>query len=169
MRKEVKIETLFQEGKEKYLTIIYFTMQFADKIEWFREYHFRYALEKNPNLSPPYQKTLSNEFDKELKEAYTKPYSPIKKCFTSRSNLVDYLKNLVKLELLEKKTIDGKNHYRFARGNVRELFYAYDCAWFIALTKKIPQQLLNKMKEYLEKEYRDELKKHDAFFIRYRI
>jgi len=169
MPKEIKIETLFQDDKKKYLAIVFFTIQFANKKEWLREYHYRYALQKNHNLSPPYQKAISTAFDNDLKKEYANPYSPIEKCFTSRSNLVDHLNKLIDLNLLEKKNIDGKNHYRLGSDYAGELFFAYDCAWFSALPKKIPRGLLSKMKTDLLSKYKDELKKYDAFFIRYSI
>ena len=100
---------------------------------------------------------------------YENPYSPIKKCFNSRSNLVDHLKKLVELDLLKEKTIFGKNHYRFDRTSVGNLIYAYNYAWFTMLLKKIPNELLTKMRADLVSKYGDEIKKHDAFFISYRI
>jgi len=124
---------------------------------------------KKNNLSPPYQKAISTAFDNDLKKEYANPYSPIEKCFTSRSNLVDHLNKLIDLNLLEKKNIDGKNHYRLGSDYAGELFFAYDCAWFSALPKKIPRGLLSKMKTDLLSKYKDELKKYDAFFIRYSI
>ena len=169
MPKEIKIETLFQDDKKKYLAIVFFTIQFANKKEWLREYHYRYALQKNHNLSPPYQKAISTAFDNDLKMEYANTYSPIEKCFTSRSNLVDHLNKLVDLNLLEKKNIDGKNHYRLGRDYVDELLFACDCAWFSALPKKVPHGLLSEMRDDLESKYEDELKKYDAFFIRYSV
>ena len=169
MPKEIKIETLFQEDKKKYQAIVFFTIQFANKKEWLREYHYRYALQKNHNLSPPYQKAISTAFDNDLKMEYANTYSPIEKCFTSRSNLVDHLNKLVDLNLLEKKNIDGKNHYRLGRDYAGELFFAYDCAWFSALPKKVPRGLLSEMRNDLVSKYEDELKKYDAFFIRYSV
>ena len=169
MPKKIKIETLFQEDKKKYLSIIFFTIQFSNKIKRFREYHYRYALQKNHNLSPPYQKALSNTFDNEIKMEYANPYSPIKKYFESRSNLVDHINNLVDINILKKETIDGKNHYQLARDYVSDLFYAYNSYWFRTLPKKVPHELLSKMRKDLESKYEYELKKYDAFFISYII
>ena len=80
-------------------------------------------MENNHNLSLPYKKALANVFDKDLKMEYANPYSPIKKCFDSRSNLVDHLNNLVDLDLLKKKTINGKKHILIEGGNTNSGFF----------------------------------------------
>jgi len=169
MPREITIENLFREDKKKYLAIVFLTIQFAHKKEWLRLYHYRYALQKNHDLSFSFQKSISLTFDEELEKEYTNLYSPIKKCFKSRSNLIDHLNKLVEKELLEKKYINGENQYRLNKDYVNLIFYAYNCAWFSALTKKVPHELLSEMRNDLVSKYGDELKKYDAFFIHYRI
>ena len=98
-----------------------------------------------------------------------KDNDPIKKCFDSRSNLVDHLKYLVDLELMERKTINGKNHYRFNNRNAHQLINAYNYAWFRELPDKVSSELLGRMRNDLESKYREELKESGALFLRYRI
>jgi len=69
------------------------------------------------------------------------------------------------MELLEKKIISGEYHYRLKSNFKDTLFYAYDCAWFSALTKKIPHDTLRKIKKQIESEFEDELKKYNAFSL----
>ena len=70
MLKEIKIENLFEEDKKKYLAIIFFTYQFACIRKWFRLCHYRYALQKNHNLSHTYEKSISKIFDEVLNREY---------------------------------------------------------------------------------------------------
>jgi len=169
MPKEISIETLFQREKKKYLAIVFFTLQFANEIEWFRLYHYRYALQKNHGIKPSFQRSITVSFDRGLQNEYKNAYSFIKKCFNSRSNLIDHINKLVDMKLLEKKFISGEYHYRLKGNYKNTFFYAYDCAWFSALTKKVPHELLSEMRNDLVSKYGDELKKYDAFFIHYRV
>jgi len=165
MPKEISIETLFQRGKKKYLAIVFFTLQFANEIKWFRLYHYRYALQKNHGIKPSFQRSIPVSFDRDLQNEYKNAYSFIKKCFNSRSNLIDHINKLVDMGLLEKKFISGENHYRLKDNYIDTVFYAYNCAWFTALTKKVPHELLREMRDQLVSKYRDELKKHNALLL----
>jgi len=165
MPKEISIETLFQREKKKYLAIVFFTLQFAYEIEWFRLYHYRYALQKNSDIHPSFQRSIPVSFDRDLKNEYKNTYSFIKKCFNSRSNLIDHINKLVDIKLLEKKFISGEYHYRLKGNYINTFFYAIDCAWFTALIKKVPHDTLRKIKNHIESEFKDELEKYNALLL----
>ena len=164
MTKEVSIETLLQKDKKKYLAILFFTLQFTYKKKWFRLYHYRYALQKNHNLSYSFQKSISKTFGSELINEYNNPYSFINKCFNSRSNLIDHLNNLVKIDILKREIINEVYHYQLNTDFKDKLFYAFECAWFNSLTKKVPYEILRKIRNHIESEFEKELKKYNAMF-----
>jgi len=165
MPREITIENLFREDKKKYLAIVFFTHQFANEIKWFRLYHYRYALQKNHGIKPTFQRSIPVSFDRYLQNEYKNAYSFIKKCFNSRSNLIDHINKLVDIKLLEKKFISGEYHYRLKENYIDTIFYAIDCAWFTALTKKVPHDTLREIKNHIESEYKDELKKYNALLL----
>ena len=165
MPKRISIEALFQREKKKYLAIVFFTKQFAHEIEWFRLYHYRYALQKNHGIKPSFQRSITVSFDRNLQNEYKNAYSFIKKCFNSRTNLIDHINKLVDMNLLEKKFISGEYHYRLKGNNIDTVFYAYDCAWFSALTKKVPHDILRNIKNHIESKFEDELKEYNALLL----
>ena len=69
------------------------------------------------------------------------------------------------MNLLEKKFIYGEYHYRLKGNYIDTVFYAYDCAWFSALTKKVPHDTLRKIKKHIESEFKDELQKYNALLL----
>ena len=165
MSKEISIETLFQREKKKYLAIVFFTLQFANEIKWFRLYHYRYALQKNHGIKPSFQRSIPVSFDRYLQNEYKNSYSFIKKCFNSRSNLIDHINKSVDMNLLEKKFIFGEYHYRLKGNYIDTVFYAYDCAWFSALTKKVPHDILRNIRNHIKSKFEDELKEYNALFL----
>jgi len=163
--KEISIETLFQNANKQYLAIVFFTIQFANEIKWFRLYHYRYALQNNHNIHLSFaRRHIPAIFNRMLEDDYKNPYSLIKKCFNSRTNLIDHLNRLVKINILEKKKIYGEYHYRLDKKYVGKLFYSYNCAWLDAMKMKVPHDLLQKIKTHIESEFKGELKKYNAFF-----
>ena len=165
MPRKISIESLFQRGKNKYLAIVFFTIQFSNEIKWFRLYHYRYALQKNHDIRLSFQRYVPVSFDRDLQNEYKNAYSFIKKCFNSRSNLIDHINKLVYIGLLEKKFTNGEYHYRLKDNYIDKIFYAYDCAWFSALNKKVPHDLLRKIKNHIETEFKDELQKYNALLL----
>ena len=80
MPKEISIETLFQKTNKKYLAIVFFTIQFANELKWFRLYHYRYALQTNHNIRPSFaRRYIPAIFIRKLEDDYKNPYSLIKK------------------------------------------------------------------------------------------
>ena len=69
------------------------------------------------------------------------------------------------MNLLEKKFISGEYHYRLKGNYIDTFFYSIDCAWFTALTKKVPHDTLRKIKNHIESEFEAELKEDNAFLL----
>ncbi|NHK31665.1 MAG: hypothetical protein FK730_09960 [Asgard group archaeon] len=165
MSKKLSIDNLFQEDKKKYLAIVFLTLQFPQENNWLRLYHYRYALQINHGIKSSFQKKITIEFNQMIKEENKNPHSIIKKCFKSRGNLVDHINKLVDIELLKKKFVSGEWKYQLNSDFKEKLFYAYNCEWFRKLTKEVPYDVLGKMRNHIESNFKEELKKYKNPYI----
>ena len=101
---EEEIPQLFKDVIDKwkpgYMSIIFLTVHFHNNQEGgLRLLHYRYALVKNDEISNEWKQKMKEFFGWKLKQLYY--MRDIRKCITTRQNLVKKLQNLVEWGVIE--------------------------------------------------------------------
>ena len=89
--KTFSFNNVVEKWKPEYMSIIFLTVHFQGK-KGLRLVHYRYALVKNDSISQEWEKKMEEFFGWQLKQLYL--LQEIKKCITTRQNLIDKLNKL---------------------------------------------------------------------------
>jgi len=103
------LEDIINKFSETYMSIIFLTIHFQKNIEGgLRLLHYRYALVIKRDIKPDGINYMRKFFGRKLKHFYYT--GEIKRCITTRQNLVKKLNNLIDMDLLEIKPDKNKRN-----------------------------------------------------------
>ena len=98
-KKKLSFNDVIEKWKLDYISIIFLTIHYQDKQDGLRLLHYRYALVKKDVISAKWKQEIKEFFGWKLKQLYN--LREIRKCITTRQNLVKKLHNLVEWGILE--------------------------------------------------------------------
>jgi len=117
----MSFQEVVKKWKPGYMSIIFLTNQFQGK-QGLRLLHYRYALVEKDEISQEWKKEMEGFFGWKLKQLYI--LQEIKKCITTRQNLIDKLHNLEDwgiLKTIPKTKKDGFTRYKINKENYKKI------------------------------------------------
>ncbi len=115
-KKKLSFNDIVEKWKPSYMSIIFLTIHFHNNQEGgLRLLHYRYALVKNDEISNEWKQKMTEFFGWKLKQLYY--MRDIRKCITTRQNLVKKLQNLVEWGVIKELPKTNDRDYPIYRIN----------------------------------------------------
>jgi hypothetical protein len=117
-----QFKNVIKKWEKSYISILFLTLHYQDKEGGLRLLHYRYALVKKDDISTKWKEKMNIFFGWKLRELYN--IREVRKCISTRQNLVKKLHNLVEWDIIKPipKTYDRDYPlYRIKEENFKKI------------------------------------------------